>query len=62
MGNILASHRLAHMSAKGIGIPKQCTIAVSHFKNVAERGDWMTQLTNAHVHYISNQWYEYCFF
>jgi SEL1 protein len=36
------------MTAKGIGVVKHCQTAVTGFKNVAERGDWMASLTAAH--------------
>ena len=36
------------MTAKGIGVAKHCQTAVTGFKNVAERGDWMSGLTAAH--------------
>jgi SEL1 protein len=50
-GNTLALHRLGHMSSTGIGLPKHCPTAINSFKTVAERGDWMAALTEAHRRY-----------
>ena len=47
-GNMLALHRLAHMSALGIGTARSCPSATNGFKNVAERGNWGFELTEAH--------------
>ena len=47
-GNLLALHRISHMAAEGLGMPRSCSKAVSGFKTVAERGDWSHKLTKAH--------------
>lgn len=47
-GNMLALHRLAHLSALGIGTTRSCPSATNGFKNVAERGHWGHELTEAH--------------
>lgn len=51
-GSSLALHRLSHMTATGVGVPRSCQQAVAGFKSVAERGDWMTILTKAHINYF----------
>lgn len=48
-GNVLALHRISHLTALGLGVQRQCTAAVSGFKTVAERGDWMKALNEAHL-------------
>ena len=47
-GHPLALHRLAHMSARGIGVAMSCQTATNGFKNVAEKGDWAYLATVAH--------------
>ncbi len=46
-GNVLAIHRLSHMAANGFGVAKSCETAVNGFRVVAEKGEWMDDLTYA---------------
>jgi SEL1 protein len=46
-GHPIALHRLAHMSARGIGVATSCQTATNGYKNVAEKGDWAYSLTIA---------------
>lgn len=55
-GNTLSLHRLGHMSSTGLGLPKHCPTAVNSFKTVAERGDWMASLTDAHKRYRKGEY------
>eukprot|EP01113_Clastostelium_recurvatum_P029831 TRINITY_DN3608_c0_g1_i1.p1 TRINITY_DN3608_c0_g1~~TRINITY_DN3608_c0_g1_i1.p1 ORF type:complete len:716 (-),score=161.54 TRINITY_DN3608_c0_g1_i1:8-1849(-) len=47
-GNIPAIFKLAQMQRLGHGGPANCLAAVSLFKRVAERGDWIDILADAH--------------
>lgn len=51
-GHILAIHRLGHLYSEGIGVAKHCPSAVNSFKLVAEKGDWMVGLSDAHKLYV----------
>ena len=53
-GNVLAIHRLSHMAANGFGIAKSCETAVNGFRVVAEKGEWMDDLTYAATLYELN--------
>lgn len=55
-GNTLSQHRLGHMHATGIGYPKNCPAAVEAFKSVAERGDWMSEVTQAQRLYLKQDY------
>lgn len=48
-GHPLAIHRLAHMLANGIGVHKSCPNAVSGFKQMAEKGEMVAGLNQAHA-------------
>jgi TPR repeat protein len=39
-GHLLAMHKLGLMHAEGLGTAKNCKVAVSYLKLVAERGKW----------------------
>ena len=47
-GHVIATHRLGHMAAMGLGITRSCPTAVNSFKVIAERGEWMRELTKAY--------------
>lgn len=52
-GHYLATHRLGHVTAYGLGTPKSCKSALIAFKSVAERGDWAVDLRRAVKKYES---------
>ncbi len=54
-GNVLAIHRLSHMAANGFGVAKSCETAVNGFRVVAEKGEWMDDLTYAASLYELNR-------
>lgn len=47
-GHAIATHRHGHIAAAGLGTSRSCASAVSSFKTIAERGDWMRELTTAY--------------
>lgn len=47
LGNLLATHRVGHMAARGMGTTRSCETAVQAFKTVAERGPWMAAIGDA---------------
>lgn len=47
LGNLLATHRVGHMAARGMGTTRSCDTAVQAFKTVAERGPWMAAISDA---------------
>lgn len=49
-GALLATHRVGHMLARGIGTAKSCMGAVTAFRSIAERGNWNYELTLASRH------------
>ena len=48
---MLATHRLAQLNSQGKGVPRSCLSAVHGFKQVAERGDMATAMTEAYRRY-----------
>jgi len=46
-GHIIALYNLGLMHLNGMGTPRSCQVAVQLLKNVAERGPWVSALTNA---------------
>lgn len=55
-GNLLATHRLGHLARFNTGAAKSCENAVSSFRQVAERGDWMKQFSVAsHAFYTNDR-------
>jgi SEL1 protein len=54
--HVRSIYNLAQMYLNGVGTRASCQMAVDLYKKVAERGDWLTELKDAHKSFIEGDY------